>query len=302
MTELTKIYRGVTVVDGLDLTAERGQVTCLLGPNGAGKTTTVECCQGLRRPDGGRMRVLGLDPVADAARLRPRVGIMLQDGGLPGGARTANLLEHVARLHAHPHRPRALLDLLGLTDSARTTVRRLSGGQRARLALAVALVGRPELVFLDEPTAGLDPQARLTVWQVISALRADGVTVLLTTHLMDEAERLADRVVVVDRGRVVARGTPAELTAGGEGRLHFSARPGLDLTGLLAALPDGIGMVEAAPGRYVAAAPDDAELGPQVIATVAAWCVEQGVRPEGLTLQRRTLEDVFLDLTGRALR
>jgi ABC-2 type transport system ATP-binding protein len=297
---LVKRYAGRAVVDGLTLAAPRAAVTAVLGPNGAGKTTTVECCEGLRRPDGGTVRVLGLDPIADAARLRPRVGVMLQDGGLPTGARAGEVLRHIAALHARPLPPGDLLDLLGLTAHARTTVRRLSGGQRQRLALAAAIVGRPELVFLDEPSAGLDPQARLAVWAVVERLRADGVTVVLTTHLMDEAERLADHVVVVDGGRVVAAGSPPELTGERES-LHFGGPAGLDLTGLQAALADRAIAEEASPGHY-AVAPRAGQLDPDTIAAVTGWCAAGGVLPEGLSLGRRTLEDVFLELTGRALR
>jgi ABC-2 type transport system ATP-binding protein len=298
--ELVKRYRDRAVVDGLSFTAALGRVTAVLGPNGAGKTTTVECCEGLRRPDGGKVRVLGLDPVRDGVRLRPRVGVMLQDGGLPTGARAGDVLRHVAALHARPIPPDELLELLGLSRHARTTVRRLSGGQRQRLALAAAVIGRPELVFLDEPSAGLDPQARLAVWQVVQRLRDDGVGVLLTTHLMDEAERLADHVIVVDGGRVVAAGSPAELTGATDGRLRFSARPGLDLHSLVAALPDEVTAGETAAGQYVVQAPTG--LDPTMIATVTSWCAEHGIMPEGLSLHRRTLEDVFLELTGRNLR
>ena len=297
---LVKRYRERAVVDGLSFTADRGQVTAVLGPNGAGKTTTVECCEGLRRPDGGEVRVLGLDPIRDAVTLRPRVGVMLQDGGLPTGARTGDVLRHVAALHARPLPPGELLDLLGLTPHARTTVRRLSGGQRQRLALAAAVIGRPELVFLDEPSAGLDPQARLAVWDVVTRLRGDGVGVVLTTHLMDEAERLADQVVIVDGGRVVAAGTPVELTSATDGTLTFSARPGLDLRGLITALPDGVTTAERGAGQYLIEAPTG--LDPGMIATVTSWCAEHGIMPEGLSLRRRTLEDVFLELTGRSLR
>jgi ABC-2 type transport system ATP-binding protein len=297
---LVKRYGGRTVVDGLSLTADRGTVTAVLGPNGAGKTTTIECCEGLRRPDAGTVRVLGLDPLVDGARLRPRVGVMLQDGGLPMGAGAGEVLSHVAALHARPIEPALLAATLGLEPVLRTTVRRLSGGQRQRLALALAVVGRPELVVLDEPTAGLDPQARLAVWSLVRNLRAAGVTVLLTTHLMDEAERLADRVAVVDAGRVVAEGTPAELTSGAD-VLQFTGPPGLDLTTLRAALPESVVAGEAVPGRYTVEG-RDTPLGPGAVATVTAWCAAHGVLPEGLAFGRRTLEDVFLELTGKALR
>jgi len=314
VTGLVKRYGGRAVVDGLTLQARRGEVTAVLGPNGAGKTTTIECCEGLRRPDGGSIEVLGLDPARDAARLRARVGVMLQDGGLPTGARAGEVLRHVAAMHAHPLPVPRLLDLLGLTEHAGTTVRRLSGGQKQRLALAAAVVGRPELTFLDEPSAGLDPQSRLAVWALVTRLRADGVAVVLTTHLMDEAERLADHVVVMDAGRAVAQGSPAELTGAGD-TLRFSAPPGLDLAGLRTTLGPGVQALESSPGRYLVegrpATPGTAAavhgeagaaLDPQMIAAVTAWCAGAGVRPDGLALGRRTLEDVFLDLTGRDLR
>ena len=298
--DLVKAYGATRAVDGLSFAVERGAVTALLGPNGAGKTTTVEICEGFRRPDAGRVRVLGLDPAADGARLRPRVGVMLQRGGAYPGIRAGEMLRLVASFAAHPVDPEALLERLGLAAAAGTPYRRLSGGQQQRLALALAVVGRPELVFLDEPTAGLDPQARLAVWSLIGSLREAGVAVVLTTHLMDEAERLADRVVVVDGGRVVAEGTPAELTSGAD-VLQFTGPPGLDLTSLRAALPEVVVVGEPTPGRYVVEGREVA-LGPGAVATVTAWCAAHGVLPEGLALGRRTLEDVFLDLTGRALR
>jgi ABC-2 type transport system ATP-binding protein len=211
---LTKRYGGRAVVDSLDLQMPSGAVTALLGPNGAGKTTTIEICCGLRRPDEGDVRVLGLDPVRDSVALRPRLGVMLQEGGVYSGANAIQMLHHVASLHAHPLDPDALIARLGLGDAGRTTYRRLSGGQKQLLALGLAIVGRPELVFLDEPTAGLDPHARLATWGLIADLRAAGVTVVLATHLMDEAERLADLVQIIDRGRCVAAGSPAELTGG----------------------------------------------------------------------------------------
>jgi ABC-2 type transport system ATP-binding protein len=211
---LLKRYRGRAVVDQLDLTMPAGRVTALLGPNGAGKSTTIEICCGLRRADAGEVRVLGLDPVRDAATLRPRLGVMLQEGGVYSGANAREMVHHVAALHANPLDPDALISRLGLADTGRTTYRRLSGGQKQLLALGLAIVGRPELVFLDEPTAGLDPHARHATWSLISELREAGVTVVLATHLMDEAERLADQVVIVDRGRCVAAGSPTELTGG----------------------------------------------------------------------------------------
>jgi ABC-2 type transport system ATP-binding protein len=224
---LVKAYAGRPAVDGLDLTAARGRVTAILGPNGAGKTTTVEICEGLRAADAGQVRVLGRDPRTDSAELRTRVGVMLQDGGLPTGAHALALLHRVAQFYARPHHVEALADRLGITAYATTAVRRLSGGERQRLALALALVGRPELVFLDEPTAGLDPQARHAVWDLVREARAAGTSIVLTTHAMDEAERLADQVAILSHGRLVASGTPVELTTSGRSLEDVY----LDLTG-----------------------------------------------------------------------
>ncbi|MDO8144738.1 MULTISPECIES: ABC transporter ATP-binding protein [unclassified Isoptericola] len=302
---LRKTYAGRDVVDGLDLQATAGAVTAVLGPNGAGKTTTVECCEGLRSPDGGTVRVLGLDPVADAARLRPRVGVMLQDGGLPTGVRAAEMLRHVAAMYAAPRDLHELSARLGLDAFARTTVRRLSGGQRQRLALAAAVVGRPEVVFLDEPSAGLDPQSRHAVWDLVRELRDEGVAVVLTTHLMAEAEDLADLVHVVDHGRVIASGSVPELVAAGPGSsptIRLEARPGLDVAALatLLAEDDGDAWTAAEPSPGVYTVTGDA--GPAALATLTAWLAEQDVLARRVTVGRRTLEDVFLDLTGRHLR
>ncbi|GAA4792227.1 ABC transporter ATP-binding protein [Streptomyces sanyensis] len=292
-------YGDKTAVDGLDLDVPAGSVTAVLGPNGAGKTTVVETCEGYRRPDAGTVRVLGLDPVADAARLRPRVGVMLQSGGVYPGARAGEMLAHTARLHAHPLDVDFLVELLGLGSCGRTPYRRLSGGQQQRLSLAMAVVGRPELVFLDEPTAGLDPQARRATWELVRRLRADGVTTVLTTHFMDEAEQLADRVAILDAGRVIAGGTVQELCRGGaEDSLRFTGRPGLDLGSLLKALPDGTAASEPVPGTYRVSG----DVGPELLATVASWCAQNGVMPDGIAVERHTLEDVFLELTGRELR
>jgi ABC-2 type transport system ATP-binding protein len=297
--DLVKRYGRVTAIDGLSLRAERGQVTALLGPNGAGKTTTVEICEGYRRADSGTVRVLGLDPATSGRALRPRIGVMLQSGGVPGGARAGEYLTVLSRFYAHPIPPRQLLDQLGLEGSARTPFRRLSGGQQQRLSLAAAIVGRPELVFLDEPTAGLDPQARHAAWDLIGGLRAAGATVILTTHYLEEAERLADLVVIVDDGRLVAQGSPEELTAG-QGQVRFRAEPGLDASSLLAALPPESVVKESPAGQYLVDLP--AGVDPQVVATVTAWCAEQGVLARSLRIESRTLEDVFLELTGRELR
>ncbi|MFW5419294.1 ABC transporter ATP-binding protein [Nocardiopsis sp. CNT-189] len=307
VTDLVKRYGETTAVAGLSFTAPAGAVTALLGPNGAGKTSTVEICEGFRRADAGAVRVLGMDPVADAARLKPRVGVMLQSGGVPTGARAGEWLRLMASFHARPIAPESLLERLGLSSVARTPFRRLSGGQQQRLSLAAAVVGRPEAVFLDEPTAGLDPQARHATWDLVAELRDAGVAVLLTTHYMEEAERLADRVVIIDAGRVVADGSTSELTRARQ-ELRFEARSGLDAEALRSALPEGTRVevrAEGAGGRTACAVsgegPGD-RIGPELVATVSTWCAANGVDPEGLRVQSRTLEDVFLELTGRELR
>ncbi|MFB7163731.1 ABC transporter ATP-binding protein [Streptomyces sp. NPDC056242] len=298
ITSLVKRYGDKTAVDCLDLTAAAG-ITAVLGPNGAGKTTTIETCEGYRRPDAGAVRVLGLDPVRQAAELRPRIGVMLQSGGVYSGARADEMLRHVAKLHAHPLDVDALIERLGLGSCGRTTYRRLSGGQQQRLALAMAVVGRPELVFLDEPTAGLDPQARRATWDLVRDLRADGVSVILTTHHMDEAEALSDDVAIIDAGRVIAQGSPEQLCRGGaENTLRFSGRPGLDVASLLKALPMESAAAELTPGSYRVSG----EVDPQLLATVTSWCAQHGVMPEKIAVERHTLEDVFLEMTGRELR
>jgi ABC-2 type transport system ATP-binding protein len=294
---LCKSYSGRAVVDDLSFSVRTGTVLALLGPNGAGKTTTVEICQGFRTPDAGSVRVLGQSP-RDAS-LRPRIGVMPQTGGAYPGLRCAEMLHLVASYAADPLDPDDLLDRLGLVEVARTPYRRLSGGQQQRLSLGLAIVGRPELVFLDEPTAGLDPQARHATWELVEALRRDGVSVVLTTHLLDEAERLADDVVVVDAGRVVAAGTVAELTsAGATGQLRFRSTPGLDLDQLLCALPVGCAAKESPAGQYLVEGP----VGPRLLADVTAWCASHDAMAADLQIERRSLEDVFLELTGRGVR
>jgi ABC-2 type transport system ATP-binding protein len=292
---LVKRYGTATAADGLSFAAGHGKVTALLGPNGAGKTTTIEICEGYRRADAGTVRVLGLDPLDKA--LRTRIGVMPQSGGVPTSARAGEFLRLIASLYAAPLSPAGLMRRLGLTESARIPYKRLSGGQQQRLSLAAAVIGRPELVFLDEPTAGLDPQARHATWELIEELKSSGVAVILTTHHMEEAERLADHVVIVDRGVVIASGSPPELT-GAERQLRFRARPGLGLDELLSALPPATMAKESPAGHYVI----EGDLVPELLASVTTWCASHGVMTEDLRIERRTLEDVFLELTGRELR
>jgi ABC-2 type transport system ATP-binding protein len=297
--DLVVTYGDVRAVDHLSFDVATGSITAVLGPNGAGKTTTVETCEGYRRPTAGSVRVLGADPRRDGRRLRPRVGVMLQAGGAWSGVRVVEMLRHVAALHAHPLDVDALVERLGLGSCGRTPYRRLSGGQQQRLGLAMAVVGRPEIVFLDEPTAGLDPQARHGTWQLMRELRDSGVTVVVTTHYLEEAERLADTVHVIDAGRLVASGSPSQLTSQGAGNtVRFWAPTGLDVRALAAALPGGSRVEEPTPGSYVVRGHVD----PSLLAALTGWCAANDVLAEGLAVQRRTLEDVFLDLTGRELR
>jgi ABC-2 type transport system ATP-binding protein len=293
-------YGDKVAVDGLDLAVEAQTITAVLGPNGAGKTTTLETCEGYRRPQGGSVRVLGLDPVADRRSLLPRIGVMLQGSGAWSGGRALEMLQHIARLHAHPLDVGMLADRLGLHDCGRTPYRRLSGGQQQRLGLAMAIVGRPEVVFVDEPTAGMDPLARRTTWELLEELRSDGVTVVLTTHYMDEAERLADQIHIIDRGRMIASGSPADLTRGGTVTIRLVVtKPFTEgaPASLQAALGTQVDVTPISETSLLIAGPADST----TLGTVAAWCEQNDVLPESLNLGQRTLEDVFLELTGREL-
>nr|WP_255549509.1 ABC transporter ATP-binding protein [Corynebacterium sp. TAE3-ERU12] len=280
----------------------RGQVLALLGPNGAGKTTTVEMCEGFVRPDEGSVRVLGMNPLKQSDALRRRIGIMLQGGGGYPGVRVGEMLELVASYADNPLDTQWLLDVVGLSKHRNTGYRRLSGGQQQRLSLACALVGRPELVFLDEPTAGLDAQSRIAVWDLVTSLRRDGVTVVLTTHLMDEAESLADKVLIIDHGRLVAGGTTDELTGLASTRgIDISVTDDIDTRDLQHYLQKPTRSIEVrsmAPGRYRV----DGAAEPEDIALVARWCADRDVLITDLRMAHRSLEDVFLDITGREMR
>ena len=299
---LVKRYGPRSVLDRVSLTVGGGELVALLGPNGAGKTTTVEIVEGYRRADGGTARVLGVDPVAGGRVLRARVGLMLQGGGIDPHAEPRETLRQYGRFHADPRDADELLDLVGLSALARTRYRRLSGGERQRLGLALALVGRPEVVILDEPTAGMDPEARATTRAIVSDLRTEGAAILMTSHDLTDVERLADRIYVLAAGRIVASGTPAELRTGVTARLRFRLdRPlGTDeVMGLERALgvlrpgtavrPDGDG------GRYrlEGTAPDA-----EVVAALAGWCATA----DRLIVEMRTsggsLEDAYLELVG----
>ena len=289
------IDRGdVRAVDGISFRADPARITVLLGPNGAGKTSTVEHLEGFIAARSGTSSVLGLDPTRSHRRLTARVGIMLQSGGIQTSIRPHELLEQYAGFFADPLDPHDLLDQVGLAKRARTAYRRLSGGEQQRLSLALALVGQPELVFLDEPTAGVDLEGRDLIRSLVRSLRDAGTTVVLTTHDLVEAEQLADRVVILDRGKVVADGTPAELMSDSAGDdVRFGAAPGLDVASLAAAV--GGEVQELTPGEYrVALAPT-----PRVVAAVTAWLAERDQPLADLRAGRQRLEDVFRRLTTR---
>lgn len=295
---LAKRYGSVRAVDGLSFTVGVGEVFALLGPNGAGKTTTVEILEGYRAPDAGTVRVLGLNPARDGQRLKQQIGIMLQQDGLYPGLTAREALRLYAQFYARPADTEALLERVGLQSAAKTRCRQLSGGQKRRLALAVALVGRPSLIFLDEPTAGMDPQARLATWEIIRDLRREGATVLLTTHLMDEAEKLADRVAIIDHGKLVALDTPAALMGGAAaGMVRLSAPAGLNCAAL-AALPSAQEAREVSPGSYVLQTTNASAL----LAELTAWLRDQNVTLTELRVGHGSLEEIFLQLTGTEVR
>src|SRR6266536_3043524 len=284
---LSKSYGSRRVVDQLTITVHRGEVFALLGPNGAGKTTTVETLEGYRKPDQGTIRVLGLDPIRQASALKPRIGVMLQQDGLYPALTAREVLRLFAGYYEQPQDSAALLERVGLSTAAKTRCRRLSGGQKRRLALAVALVGNPILVFLDEPTAGMDPQARLATWEIIRDLKRQGATVLLTTHLMDEAERLADRVAIIDHGRLIALDTPAQMTGVQNATIvRFVAPSGLDCA-TLAALPSANRAEEIRPGSYLI----ETETVPALLAELTAELLDQhtGESNEAAPLVRQIL-------------
>ncbi|MDA8149500.1 MAG: ABC transporter ATP-binding protein [Actinomycetota bacterium] len=326
--ELTIRYGGRVAVDRLSFAGRAGEVLALLGPNGAGKTSTVEALEGYRRPAGGRVAVLGLDPVRDRRALVPRIGVMLQHGGVYPTLGPAQVLSLFASYYDHPRDPGELLELTELTDVRRTPWRRLSGGEQQRLALALALVGRPEVVFLDEPTAGVDPEGRIGVRRIIATLAETGIGVLLTTHELAEAERLAHRVVIVHRGRKLAEGAPAALAAAAsDGSIRFSTDPGIDTASALDAVPDGWELHEESPGSYrlsptgarggtdrpavggglpdtlgrgtAAAGPAYGPGAPDVIAALTGWLASHG-HALGELRTGRTLEETYLAITGQA--
>ncbi len=291
--DLHKTYGTTVAIDDVSLQVRRGEIFGLLGSNGAGKTTTVECLEGLRRPDGGRVRVLGVDPHAHPAQLRGRVGCQLQESHLPERMRVWEALHLFARASPDPVDCDDLLAGWGLAEKRKAAFGNLSGGQRQRLLVALALVSRPEVVFLDEMTTGLDPAARRASWDLIERIRDEGTTVVLVTHFMDEADRLCDRVAVMDAGRIVALGTPAQLIAASAGEVRVTFTADGDFAWLT-----GLAVVHSVRrhGAWVEVLGE----GP-VINHVAAALLERGLEPLDLQTERPTLEEAFLRLTGHGL-
>ncbi len=291
-------------VDGVHLSAESGEVLVVLGPNGAGKTSTVETLEGYRRPVAGDVRVLGLDPIAEHAALTGRIGVMLQRGGVYPMLGPRRVLDLFARFYPDPVPTDELLDLVRLRAVAATSWRHLSGGEQQRLSLALALVGRPEVAFLDEPTAGVDPEGRIAVRGVIGGLKGRGVCVVLTTHELAEAEKMADRIVILSLGRIALEGTPHGLTTGtGTGAgvappvVTFGAPPALDTGALAVAVGPRTVVTETTPGRYRVQAMDLPT--PAVTAAVATFLAEHGATLTDL-VTGKTLEDVYLEAVGAA--
>ena len=295
MRDVVKQFGATVALAGLDFTVSTNRITGLLGPNGAGKTTAIEICAGLQQADSGETRVLGRDPWRRTADQRAEVGVMLQRGGVSAGASARQAIAHVARFYAQPWDVDDLIDRLSLGSLGRTTFRRMSGGEQQRVKLACALVGRPKLIMLDEPTAGLDPVVRHQVWELIRDVRDAGASVLLSTHAMAEAEELSDHLVIISAGRCVAEGTADELTSDPDGQtLRFRAAPHLDRLALLRALPAGFDLTEEPAGTYRLTGE---RIEPATMAAVTAWCAEHGVMASELTLQQRDLEQVFLEVT-----
>ncbi len=294
----SKSYGPNRVVDDVSFSVQRGEVFALLGPNGAGKTTTVETLEGYRKPDQGTVRVLGYDPIRDAHTLKPQLGVMLQQDGLYPALTTREVLKLFAGYFAQPQDIDALIERVGLQTAVKTRCRRLSGGQKRRLALAVALVGNPSLIFMDEPTAGMDPQARLITWEIIRDLKQSGVTILLTTHLMDEAERLADRVAIIDHGRLIALDTPANMTGVQNANVvRFVAQAGLDCA-QLASLPGVTKAEELRPGSYLL----ETDAVPGLLVDLTTWLRDHNIPLSELRVGHGSLEDLFLRLTGAEVR
>jgi ABC-2 type transport system ATP-binding protein len=298
--QLRKSYGDVVAVNGIDLTVGSGECFGLLGPNGAGKTTTIEICEGLTAPDAGEVVILGRRWGRDDRELRERLGISLQETQFSDKLTVTETVQLFRSFYRNGPDPVTVIELVQLTEKARSRVGQLSGGQRQRLALACALVGDPELLFLDEPTTGLDPQSRRQLWELIEGFRAGGRAILLTTHYMEEAERLCDRVAIIDHGRVIAEGTPRELIAslGAEHVLEFAVSDGVRLDpSTLAGVP-GVGPVSHQDGTWRVQVSELHQAMPALLGELR----RQGAQLSELRTHSATLEDVFVSLTGRQLR
>jgi ABC-2 type transport system ATP-binding protein len=290
---LHKSYADTVAVDDVSFAVQEGEIFGILGPNGAGKTTTVECVEGLRRPDRGEISVLGLDPRRDRAELAQRLGVQLQDSQLPERLRVAEALKLYSSFYRAPADWRALMELLGLTDKAGTRFGKLSGGQKQRLSIALALIGSPRVAVLDELSTGLDPQARRDTWELIQGVRSRGVTILLVTHFMEEAERLCDRVALIDAGRVVAVDTPAGLAERVEAEQRIQFRPSVPLDDrLLTGLPDVTGVTRR--GDVVVVTGNSNALN-----AVTSVLARHQIVAQQLRVEQTSLEDAFVALTGR---
>jgi ABC-2 type transport system ATP-binding protein len=286
--DLRKSYGALLAVRGVTFTVETGEVFGLLGPNGAGKTTIIEILEGYRHRDGGSVRVLGVDPERGGRKLHQRVGLVLQEVAVAPQLSVTELLDLFGGYYPNPRPTAEVLELTGLTEKAGARIRTLSGGQQRRLDVALGLVGDPELIFLDEPTTGFDPSARRGAWELVRNMRSLGKTIVLTTHYMDEAQNLADRICVIAAGEVVAEGTPDTLRGTSEHRtfIRFSA-DGIDLAALPlpAKVGDGVAIIETTSPT-------------QAVNQVTSWALQRGLELDGLEVTRPSLEDVYLELTG----
>ncbi|MBN2400287.1 MAG: ABC transporter ATP-binding protein [Candidatus Aminicenantes bacterium] len=301
--KLTKAYGAMIAVDDVSFAVQSGEIFGMVGPNGAGKTTTIECLEGLRRPDQGRVHVLGLDPVSQERLLRPQLGVQLQQANLPERIKVWEALDLYASFYSRPLDWRNLIEQLGLAEKRNTAFRKLSGGQKQRLFIALALLNDPQVVFLDELTTGLDPQARHASWDLVRSIRDRGKTVFLTTHFMEEAERLCDRVAIMDQGRIVALDTPANLIRSlkGENRVQFSVDVDLDVSSL-SKLPHA-GRLERHGDIFVVhGRATDHQDQAALVGEVVNFLTLHGVRFSELRTEQANLEDVFLALTGRQIR
>jgi ABC-2 type transport system ATP-binding protein len=295
---LVKSYGDVQALRGVSFSVQEGEVFGLLGPNGAGKTSTVEILEGLRPADGGRASVCGLDPHASGGKLKELIGAVLQATALPDKLRVSEALQMFASFYKRHRDPDHLLKRFGLEEKRNALYSTLSGGQKQRLALAMSLVNDPRVVFLDEPTAGLDPQVRREIYSIIEELKAGGTTLLITTHYIEEAERLCDRVAVIDHGQVIALGTPRELKARSAGRTRIEARLARPETESALAELEAVSGVHTDDGRYVL----QSSAVPRSIVALVKYLEAQGNELASLEIATPSLEDVFIELTGRRLR